>query len=127
MMVSLSPEILPTQDKKSYPDRITLSETAEQYLNRLGQDLLLGHVELWQLPPSIAQIFAFAYTAGAASRQGEIDQAESDADRFYDRWLNPGKKLAEVRRDRMQAAAAEYWQEFLAAEQARLHTDREAA
>ena len=69
----------------AYPERITLSEPAEHYLTKLSEDLLLGRVELWQFPPSLAQIFAFAFAAGAASRQGEIDQAESTADRYYAR------------------------------------------
>ena len=118
---------LPTQDQVSYPDRITLSEPAEHYLTKLGQDLLLGRVELWQLPPSLSQVFAFAFAAGAASRQGEIDQAESDADRYHDRWQNPGTQLAEVRRDRLEEAADDYWQQFLSADTPQLHTDREAA
>ncbi len=63
--------------------RITLSPNAEQYLDRLGIDLLLGNVHLEQLPPSILQLWTFAYEAGRSSLRPELEQAEHDADRLY--------------------------------------------
>ena len=66
-----------------YPDRIRLSPGAERYLNQLGVDLVLGGVEAWQLPPSLLQLFTFAYEEGKASRQGEIDALHHEANRLY--------------------------------------------
>lgn len=63
--------------------RIKLTPTAEQYLDRLGTDLLLGRVHLEQLPSSILQLWTFAYEAGRSSLRPELEQAERDVDRLY--------------------------------------------
>jgi hypothetical protein len=67
----------------SYPDHITLSPGAERYLERLAVDLELGNVELRQLSPALTQLYVLAFERGAASRQGELDAANADADRLY--------------------------------------------
>lgn len=72
---------------------IVLSEAAETYLNQLGEDLVTGAVELWQLPPSLHQFWFFAYSEGVESRQRELDLANADADRYYMHAYNPRKEL----------------------------------
>lgn len=67
----------------TYPDRISLSPGAERYLEQLGVDLLSGRVDAWQLPPSLLQLFTFAYEEGKASRQLEVDALNQEADRLY--------------------------------------------
>lgn len=76
-----------------YPRFITLSATAEGYLDQLGVDLIAGNVELSQCPPSIRQLFVFAWTQGSASRQAEVDRSESDANRLYKALYNPRPKM----------------------------------
>ena len=66
-----------------YPDRIVLSATAENYISALAEDLILGTVEIWQLSPALSQFHWFAYYAGCASRQAEVDGHSRDADRYY--------------------------------------------
>ena len=66
-----------------YPAKIHLSPPAESYLEQLGTDLLLGIVDLHQLPPSVLQLWTFAYEAGRASMRPALQRAEHDADRLY--------------------------------------------
>lgn len=67
-----------------YPSKIRLSESAELSLDRLGSDLLLDNVELWQLPRALLQFWEFAFEAGrSVSRQDEIDRLRWERDLWY--------------------------------------------
>jgi hypothetical protein len=116
-----------SREAGKYPDRITLSDTAEHYLSRLADDLALGNVELSQLPPALMALWTFAYESGRQSLAPALDRAQSDADRYYVRWANPGVKLQEWQRARLDLAAEEYWQQFLSADTPQLHTDQKEA
>jgi len=62
---------------------IPLSDAADRFLNQLAIDLRLGITEMWQLPPSLAQLVWFFYYDGYDSRQGEIDKLNFECDRLY--------------------------------------------
>jgi hypothetical protein len=102
-----------TREAGQYPQRITLSDTAERYLAKLGDDLMLGNVELFQLPPALMALWTFAYESGRQSLAPALERAESAADRYYVRWVNPGVKLQEWQRARLDEAAEDYWAQFL--------------
>lgn len=57
-----------------YPAKIVFTEQAEQYLEQLGTDLIVGIVELHQLTPALLQFWTFAFedgrAVGLASREG---------------------------------------------------------
>lgn len=69
-----------------YPHKIALSVHAEQYLEYLATDLMLGVVELHQLSPALLQFWSFGhsagFTAGLASREG-IDRLQWERDLWF--------------------------------------------
>lgn len=77
------PEAAFTHPRRQYPDKISLSVTAENYLDGLAMDLVLGYAHYWQLSPALTQLWEFAYQQGRASRAAEVAALENDADRFY--------------------------------------------
>ncbi|WP_460569249.1 hypothetical protein [Humibacter soli] len=89
------------------------SDNAERYLNQLGIDLLLGKIELHQLPPSLMQFYEFAFEAGRQSLLPDLEKAQDQRDQFYERWLNPGRKYPELQQRRMRAGSEEYWVQLL--------------
>ncbi|GAA4686533.1 hypothetical protein [Frondihabitans cladoniiphilus] len=71
---------------QKYPARIHLTEPAERYIDQLGTDLILGNVELHQLPPSLLQFHVIAFNEGRASLSGAtdtIERLEFECDRLY--------------------------------------------
>ncbi|KQQ27793.1 hypothetical protein ASF54_03275 [Frondihabitans sp. Leaf304] len=60
-----------------------LSEKAENYLDGLAMDLVLGYAHYWQLSPALTQLWEFAYQQGRASRDSEIQTHKGEADRLY--------------------------------------------
>lgn len=79
-------------------------------IHTLADDLDTGRLELWHLPP-----WAFAlWHSGYFARDHEVlqlqqllEQANADADRYYELWRNPGRSLADVRQRRIEQALAE--------------------
>jgi hypothetical protein len=105
--------VVVSREAGRYPQRITLSDTAEHYLSRLADDLTLGNVELSQLPPALMALWTFAYESGRQSLAPALERAESAADRYYARWANPGVKFQEWQQAQLDQAAADYWIQFL--------------
>ena len=68
---------------------IVLSRPAEEYLSRLAVNLELGSVETWQLSPALAELYWFAFMAGAQSSQAEINRLQFECDRLYMFAFNP--------------------------------------
>ncbi len=79
-------------DSKGNPRQIRLSHTAETYIAALAVDLVAGHCELWQLPPSLLEFHTYAWAQGHSSRQGEVDRLNWQADLWYFCANNPGKR-----------------------------------
>lgn len=75
------------------PKQITLSSTAEEYLEKLAEDVASGEVQTHQLPPCLRQWWWLAYFTGYDSRQPEIDRINFDRDRLWMAAFNPGHKL----------------------------------
>ncbi|MFN3706962.1 hypothetical protein [Microcella sp.] len=67
----------------TYPLRIRLSARAETYISMLVDDLIVGNVELYQLPTPLADLYNLGHHQGVASIQPLLDQARWDADRYY--------------------------------------------
>ncbi|WP_147439032.1 hypothetical protein [Mycetocola reblochoni] len=88
------------ESTRAYPDRISLSDTAEHYLGLLADDLQLGRVELHQLPPSLAKLIAYAhqdgYDAGRRSRDTEVENLTRTADHWYLRANNTPAQAREI-------------------------------
>jgi hypothetical protein len=72
-----------------YPPRITLSEAAETYIDRLGVNLMLGRVEVHQLPPSLRQLWWFGWHSAWEQQQCEIRRLNHQLDRLYVAAFNP--------------------------------------
>ncbi|WP_104177655.1 hypothetical protein [Cryobacterium sp. Y50] len=89
-----------------YPPRIRLSRRADSYLTRLVDDLIIGHVELYQLPLCLADLYNLGHTNGIESLRPALYQANADADRYYAAAFNPrsaikpGPSYAELERIR---------------------------
>lgn len=66
-----------------YPAKIRLSATAEAYIAGLAVDLMLAELELHQLPPCLLELWEYGYQTGRESRQAEVNQLQSDCDRYY--------------------------------------------
>lgn len=66
-------------------------------------------------PEHEARIRAWAagWDACRAWLQPQLDRANSDADRWYERANNPGVRLTELRERRMREAAEAHWAVFL--------------
>ena len=60
-----------------------IGHTVENQLDRILWQLILGEVELHELTPALAAWWTLAHESGRASRQAEIDHANSEADRYY--------------------------------------------
>ncbi|MGO2664030.1 hypothetical protein [Mycetocola reblochoni] len=88
------------ESTRAYPDRISLSDTAEHYLGLLADDLQLGKVGLHQLPPSLAKLIAYAhqdgYDAGRRSRDTEVENLTRTADHWYLRANNTSAQVREI-------------------------------
>lgn len=96
--------------------RATVSEVAEKYLNQWAEALTDGSVQLWELPPSVAQYFYLGYNDGRASRQLEVEELERAANRLHNLAYETNKE----RRDRIEArlsqaleqATTEQWEQL---------------
>jgi hypothetical protein len=109
-----------------YPPRISLSPTAEQYLDQLTTDLHLGLVELWQLPSPLRRFYEFAFADGAASQHNdEIARLNAENDRLYLRAYNSPKEVAEIMQRRIQSAFEDIDAQFFS--DAKLHNEQEVA
>ncbi|CAN5213285.1 hypothetical protein BH09ACT6_BH09ACT6_05890 [soil metagenome] len=80
---------MPASSLGGHLGTIRISTAADEFISRLGEDLVVGKVELWQLPSSLFEFWNLAWSEGAASRQPEIDQANADADRLYQQLYSP--------------------------------------
>lgn len=69
--------------------------------------LMDGSISTWQLTPALAAWWHVAYAAGARSLNDELDQAQADADRYYELAMNPGRSLSEMKQRRIDQAIAE--------------------
>ena len=68
--------------------------------------LMDGSIEIWQLTPALAAWWHVAYDSGAGSLRQDVAQATSDADRYYELAMNPGKSLSEQKQRRIDIAIA---------------------
>lgn len=101
-----------------YPSRIRPSAKGESYIEQLAHDMILGHVELWQLSPALLAFWTFAHEAGSQSRQPEIDHLNRENERLYHEMTQRTPKprgqyiswadLQELRAQRQQEAAGNY-------------------
>ncbi|MBF4568779.1 hypothetical protein ITJ57_08340 [Plantibacter sp. VKM Ac-2880] len=69
--------------------------------------LMDGSIAIWQLTPALAAWWHVAYAAGAQSLGDHLDQAQADADRYYELAMNPGKSLSEMKQRRIDEAIAD--------------------
>lgn len=66
--------------------RLAISAAADQWIDKLGADLELGAVELWQLPGSLAQLYWFGYHAGERAAHAPCEARIADLERQADMW-----------------------------------------
>lgn len=81
---------------RTYPPKIRLSDSADAYIVGLAVDLAIAEIGLEQLPNSLMEFYTYAYEAGRASRQDEIDRLNWECDRWYFCYANkkqPGEFL----------------------------------
>lgn len=95
---------------REYPDEITLSETAETYIENLAVDVCLARVELRQFSPALLALYTVGYEHGRASSEAvlrpRIRRLEFERDQYY--WCYANRKtLADFRR----AQTAELWRQ----------------
>lgn len=62
-----------------------LDELTENTLEQWAVALAIGEIQLWELPPSVSQLYLFGHVDGALSRQSEIDQLEHLLDVYWAR------------------------------------------
>jgi hypothetical protein len=106
-----------------YPERIVLSEAAESYLNQLGEDLVLGRVEYFQLPTSLRQLYWFGWLDGNdCATADRIRRLEDECDRLYRLAFDPPTlpdpnqpSFAELLRRRGESEEAERYESFVVA------------
>lgn len=84
----------------------------EKQLDSTLWRLVSGELGLHELPPALAGFYSIGFAHGQESVQAQLEQAQSDRDRYYERWYN-GKDLPDARLRRMRAAAEEYWEELI--------------
>lgn len=77
----------------TYPRRIRLSKHADTYLTQLVDDLIVGDVELHQLPQPLADLYLYGHLDGIKSVQPALDRANADADRLYVVAYNPAPPI----------------------------------
>lgn len=65
--------------------RRSLDEVTENALEQWAVALAAGEIQLWELPPSVSQLYLFGHVDGAKSRQSEIDQLEHLLDIYWAR------------------------------------------
>ena len=97
---------------REYPDRITLSAEAEQYLEHLADDICLGRVNLWQFSPALLALYTVGHEHGRSSRDHEVANLEALADRHYLRAYNSPAKIREIHQRAIDGAAAESARRF---------------
>lgn len=98
---------LPTP--RTYPAKIRLSDTADAYIAALAVDLAIAEVELPQLPDSLMEFHTYAFEAGRASRQADIDRLRWERDLWYFVANNRGKRPSDYYKtatDRLWAEAS---------------------
>lgn len=78
--------------------RLKVSATAEQHLNQWAEALTDGSLQLWELPPSVAQFFYLGWGSGRAEWQPEIDRLNHQLDVLYMRSITPQERQDEYRR-----------------------------
>jgi hypothetical protein len=98
----------------TYPQRIQLPAAAEAYIDQLGTDLLLGRLELHQLPPSLHQLWTFAWQQGRDSLRCEVERLRTDCDRLHLIAYNKPAAVREIRARRMDAHYADECARFFA-------------
>jgi hypothetical protein len=84
----------PIEDKSHstvYPGKIVLSRAAEDYIEQLAVDLMVGRVELHQLSDALLQFHTFAWTTGRDSADAEIRRLNRECDRLWHAAFNPIK------------------------------------
>jgi hypothetical protein len=64
-------------------DSPELAAHVASYLTGALDFVMYGYLELHQLPRSVAALIYYGETLGRNARQQEVDQAESNADRYY--------------------------------------------
>jgi hypothetical protein len=72
--------------------RLVLSDTAESWITERAHELATGQLGFWELPPSLVEFYYVAFFAGRESLTPDLNQAQRDADRFYESAFGP--KLA---------------------------------
>jgi len=73
--------LAPIQPRAS--KRLSLSDTAENWITARAHDLATGDLGIWDLPPSMVEFYYVAYFAGRDSLTPELTQAQREADRYY--------------------------------------------
>jgi hypothetical protein len=95
----------------SHPAPFTIAASVERQLETVLWALVSGEIELYHLTPALAAWWSLAHEYGCASRNSEVAQLTADRDRYYEVAFY-GKNLAEVRRQRMDDASADFWEQF---------------
>ncbi|SDQ52938.1 hypothetical protein [Leucobacter chromiiresistens] len=82
--------------------RRSLDEVTENTLEQWAVALTAGEIKLWELPPSVSQLYLFGHIDGAKSRQAEIDQLtrsyEHKLDTAYMLTFTPKEQREEYQR-----------------------------
>ena len=78
-----SADQLNTPNINRYPAQIVLSARAEAYLSALADALVLGQVDMQQLPQSLRDFYTVAWSAGREPLEREIRKQAYDLDRLW--------------------------------------------
>ncbi|HEY5224961.1 MAG TPA: hypothetical protein VIJ18_18175 [Microbacteriaceae bacterium] len=102
----LNSSVSDTHDKTAL-----IGSTVEKSVDATLWKLVLGQIGLHDLTPALAAFWTLGHASGIASCRAQIARLENEADRLYVQAFNP-KDRAKLIRERMDAAAADYWEEF---------------
>lgn len=101
--------------------------TVENQLDGVLWRIARGDLQLWQVTPAIAGLVTFGYDQGRASLQPTIDRLNAECDRLYLRAHNSPEQIRAIQRRQMDAAAEQYWADFMAGRIELTDTTRNAA
>lgn len=99
---------------------IHISPQAQQGLDDMLHQLRTGQIGLWHLPFEIRAFYWAGFADAEVTYKTQLEQLQHEADMFYELWMNPGKKLSQMKQRRIDQAMDAAWNEgkvFTEAEQ----------
>ena len=97
------------RDRSAFYGTRLFGASVENHLDSILWRLVRGELGLHQLTPSLAAFWHLGYDDGRASLLPQLRQAEADRDRYYLRAFDTPNR----RRQRLDEAARESWNEIL--------------